>query len=350
MAAAHGRRDARATSRTLRGGTDAAYRDALVERFHLDTRQEGPRALEGQPAEGAARRGVRRPAPTSSSSTSPPAGSTRSWRSRSASRCARPRTRPDGLPLLAHPQRGRALCDRVASCATAAWSSRHARRAAHLSAQTIEVTFAGPTPALPTLPGSTSTRAARRRCAPSDRQRRPAHRGAQRAPRRLARQPRAVARGDLPAPLRARGRASADAVSAARARRARRTLSSRCCSPSPPRAATAAPTRRSPIASSSRAPSRRVLTRPAHLTTGARARLSPPASPRPPPGAWLARRRSAPLRFLPPPAPSASSPPRSCVTVSSRWLVSVGAGEHARPAAPTRRRAAHASGALARAR
>ena len=41
------------------------------------TRQEGPRALEGQPAEGAADRGASRPAPTCCCSTSRPAGSTR---------------------------------------------------------------------------------------------------------------------------------------------------------------------------------------------------------------------------------------------------------------------------------
>ena len=43
----------------LRGGLDPARRAELLERFQLDPTQEDPRLLEGQPAEGRARRGVR---------------------------------------------------------------------------------------------------------------------------------------------------------------------------------------------------------------------------------------------------------------------------------------------------
>ena len=46
----------------LRGGPrPEAQRDELIERFELDPTQEGPRLLEGQPAEGGARRGARAP-------------------------------------------------------------------------------------------------------------------------------------------------------------------------------------------------------------------------------------------------------------------------------------------------
>ena len=45
----------------LRGGLDERRRAELLERFELDPTQEGPRLLEGQPAEGRARRRASRP-------------------------------------------------------------------------------------------------------------------------------------------------------------------------------------------------------------------------------------------------------------------------------------------------
>ena len=91
----------------VQGRVDAAYRDLLIERFDLDPSQEGARLLEGQPAEAdpdrraddagrpaAARRADERARPADG------AGVPRLRR-----RGARART--DGVPLLAHPERGR---------------------------------------------------------------------------------------------------------------------------------------------------------------------------------------------------------------------------------------------------
>ena len=80
----------------------------------------------------------------------------------------------------------------------------------HLSAQTIEVTFDGPAPELPPLPGVHVAAAGPERAALRGRgQHRPADRRAGRASRRDADQPGALAGGDLPAPLRRRPRAMA---------------------------------------------------------------------------------------------------------------------------------------------
>ena len=89
----------------------------------------------------------------------------------------------------------------------------------HLGAQTVEVTFDGPAPELPPLPGvhvgAAGPNALRFEVTGSDR---PADRRARRVPGRVADEPRAVARGDLPAPLR---RAAAVCARLARSRRAR---------------------------------------------------------------------------------------------------------------------------------
>ena len=70
-------------------------------------RQEGPRALEGQPAEGAARGGVRQPGrspdPRRADERARPAHGGRVPRDGARGEGAR----TDGLPLVAHPQRGR---------------------------------------------------------------------------------------------------------------------------------------------------------------------------------------------------------------------------------------------------
>ena len=90
----------------VQGQVDEAYRDELIARFDLDPDQEGPRLLEGEPAEGHPDRRVDGPPR--------PAGARRAdqW-ARSAHgagvsplhpRSARPG--PDGLPLVAHHERG----------------------------------------------------------------------------------------------------------------------------------------------------------------------------------------------------------------------------------------------------
>ena len=113
--------------------------------------------------------------------------------------------RSDGVPLLAHPQRGRgAVRPRRHPRERDGWSTRgRCAELRHLSAQTVEVTFDGPAPQLPTLPGVHVDERRRQRAAlRGQRQHRPADRRARRAPGARADEPRAVARGDLPAPLR----------------------------------------------------------------------------------------------------------------------------------------------------
>ena len=76
--------------------------------------------------------------------------------------------RADDLPLLAHPQRGRgAVRPRRHPARAGGWSTRgRSIELRHLSAQTVEVTFAGPAPTLPPLAGVSVRRApARTRCA-----------------------------------------------------------------------------------------------------------------------------------------------------------------------------------------
>ena len=91
----------------LRGGTDAAYRDALVERFQLDTAKKVRALSKGNRQKVqlvAALREPRRPADPRRAHQRPgPAHGGRVPRHRARGQGAR----PDGVPVLAHPQRGR---------------------------------------------------------------------------------------------------------------------------------------------------------------------------------------------------------------------------------------------------
>ena len=111
----------------------------------------------------------------------------------------------------------------------------------HLSAQTVEVTFAGPAPS----PAGAARRARRRRAGAQraalrgDRQRRPARRGAARAPGRRAR-PAASRRSRRSSCTTTTDRGRCARLDARRPARARATRAgarsrSRCCSPSSPR-------------------------------------------------------------------------------------------------------------------
>ena len=91
----------------VHGRVDAAYRDELVERFDLDPSQEGPGLLQGQPPEGGADRRPHvppRPAgPRRADVRARPAEGARV----PALRGRGPRPRPDRVPLVARPRRGR---------------------------------------------------------------------------------------------------------------------------------------------------------------------------------------------------------------------------------------------------
>ena len=138
----------------VRGGTDGAYRDAAGRALPARHRQAGARAVEGQPPEGAADRGAspRRAElllldePTSGPRSADGGGVPRDRHGGQGARA-------DGVPLLAHPQRGRgALRPRGDPARRAARRRGHARELRHLSAQTVEVTFAGPPPSLGSCP------------------------------------------------------------------------------------------------------------------------------------------------------------------------------------------------------
>ena len=167
----------------VRGGTDVAYRDALVERFQLDTAKKVRALSKGN------RQKVQLVAAFA--------------------------TRPD-LLLLDEPtsgldplmevafretvheatQRGQtvflsshilseveALCDRVGILRDGRLVEQGTlAELRHLSAQTVEITFDGAAPTLPELPGVHLTTRARTRCARGDRQHRPADRRARGVP------------------------------------------------------------------------------------------------------------------------------------------------------------------------
>ena len=91
----------------LRGGADVAYRDVSDRALPARHREEDPCALQGQPPEGAADRRLRQPRRAAAARRahrgSRPADGGRLPRHRPRSQAAW----PGGLPLLAHPQRGR---------------------------------------------------------------------------------------------------------------------------------------------------------------------------------------------------------------------------------------------------
>ena len=256
VAGADRRRDARLPGARCAAGRDAAYRDALIERFQLDTDKKvralskGNRQKVQLIAAFASRADLLiLDEPTSGLDPLMEVAFRETVHEAKAART-------DRLPLVAHPQRGRgAVRSRRHPARRAAWSSRaRSSELRHLSAQTVEITFDGPAPDAPELPGVHVTSAGEQRAARrGHRQRRAADRSAGRPPRRLADQPRAVARGDLPAPLRRRRawRRLARWPAARCATRARARSRSRCSSllaAAAQGAATATPTRRSPTA------------------------------------------------------------------------------------------------------
>ena len=91
----------------LRGGTDRAYRDVLVERFQLDASKKVRALSKGNRQKVAADRGARQPgrpaAARRADERARPADGGRVSRVGARGQGAR----PDGLPVVAHPQRGR---------------------------------------------------------------------------------------------------------------------------------------------------------------------------------------------------------------------------------------------------
>ena len=141
------------------------YRDELVERFQLDTDKKVRALSKGNRQKVqlvAALREPRRPADPRRADQRPrPADGDGLPRDRARGEGAR----PDGLPLVAHPQRGRgASATASGSCARAGSSTQGTLgELRHLSAQTVEVTFAGAVPEL----ADAARRARRRARAPN---------------------------------------------------------------------------------------------------------------------------------------------------------------------------------------
>ena len=187
VAVADGRGDARVPRAAARRH-GRAYREELVERFELDPAKKVRALSKGNRQKvqlDRRARDARRPArPRRADQRPRPADGGRVPETRARGEGAR----PDGLPLLAHPERGRgAVRSRRHSAPRAARRRGDARRAAAPERADVEVTFAGPAPELP--PSPACGRAARRERAAlrGDRQRRAAARRARRAPVVVAR-------------------------------------------------------------------------------------------------------------------------------------------------------------------
>ena len=140
----------------LRGGLDPHRRDDLLERFELDPTQEGPRLLQGQPAEGGAgrRARLRRRAADPGRADLGPGPADGGGVPRLHRRGAGARAAPCCCPATS--------CPRSRRCATGSPSSgdgrdgrdRHARRAAAPDPHHVEAELAGAAPPdLARLPG-----------------------------------------------------------------------------------------------------------------------------------------------------------------------------------------------------
>ena len=189
---------------TLRGGTDDAYRDALIARFQLDTDKKVRALSKGN------RQKVQLIAAFASRADllmldEPTSGLDPLMEVAFRETVHEAKERGQTVFLSSHIlSEVEALCDRVGILREGRLVEQGTlAELRHLSAQTVEITFDGPAPQLPDAAGpARHVRRRQRRARRGDRQHRPADRGAERAPGGLADQSRAVARGDLPAPLR----------------------------------------------------------------------------------------------------------------------------------------------------
>ena len=153
MAVAHGRRDARVPG-ALRGGADGAYRDALVERFQLDTDKKVRALSKGN------RQKVQLVAAFAGRADllildEPTSGLDPLMEVAFRETVREAKERGQTVFLSSHIlSEVEALCDRVGILRDGRLVEQGTlAELRHLSAQTIEVTFAGPAPALPDLPG-----------------------------------------------------------------------------------------------------------------------------------------------------------------------------------------------------
>jgi ABC-2 type transport system ATP-binding protein len=139
---------------TLRGGTDAAYRDALVERFQLDTDKKVRALSKGN------RQKVQLIAALASRADllildEPTSGLDPLMEVAFRETVREAKERGQTVFLSSHIlSEVEALCDRVGILREGRLVEQGTlRELRHLSAQTVEVTFAGPAPHLPELPG-----------------------------------------------------------------------------------------------------------------------------------------------------------------------------------------------------
>jgi ABC-2 type transport system ATP-binding protein len=188
----------------LHGGTDVAYRDQLVKRFKLETGKKIRALSKGN------RQKVQLIAALSIRADlllldEPTSGLDPLIEMAFRESVQEAKNRGQAVFLSSHIlSEVEAVCDRVGILREGKLVDEGTlAELRHLSAQTVEVTFAGRAPELARLPGvkvasagpSTLRFEVAGRCWSADR-------GARAAPRRDADQPRALARGDLPASLR----------------------------------------------------------------------------------------------------------------------------------------------------
>ena len=204
MAVADRRRDARAPGARARRARDEAYRDALVERFELDTSKKVRALSKGN------RQKVQLVAAFATRADllildEPTSGLDPLMEVAFRETVREAKARGQTVFLSSHIlSEVEALCDRVGILRSGRLVEEGTLpELRHLSAQTVEITFDGPAPKLPELPGVRLTSA-------GDNAVRAAVTGGVGPliaalaghPVRRAHEPRAVARGDLPAPLR----------------------------------------------------------------------------------------------------------------------------------------------------
>jgi len=138
----------------VRGATDAAYRDVLIERFELDTRKKVRALSKGN------RQKVQLIAALASRAEllildEPTSGLDPLMEVAFRESVQEARARGQAVFLSSHIlSEVEALCDRVGILREGRLVDEGTlEQLRHLSAQTVEVTFAGPAPALPPLPG-----------------------------------------------------------------------------------------------------------------------------------------------------------------------------------------------------
>ena len=208
----------------LRGGTDAAYRDLLVGRFRLELDKKVRALSKGN------RQKVQLVAAFASRADllildEPTSGLDPLMEVAFRETVQEAKQRGQTVFLSSHIlSEVEALCDRIGILRQGRLVDEGTlAELRHLSTHTVEVTFAGPAPAPPAIPGVRSVPAGRERAPLRGQRRDPA--AARRARRRAGRdadEPGAVARGDLSPPLRRERRTAARPGVAARSRAARR--------------------------------------------------------------------------------------------------------------------------------